>query len=76
MLKVSNVKIHFKVEKSSIGYFRQIIEAYDNLAVMSTVDLDAGVVALFVSPFCKEELLKITKALSRTIPIDLIYETF
>lgn len=41
----------FRVDRRDIGYFRFILEAYEGLATLSTLDARQGIVALYI-PEC------------------------
>lgn len=44
-------KRYFRVERKRIGYLRFIVESYDGLAMVSTIDASEGIVSL-ATPEC------------------------
>jgi len=55
--------IWLKVPTSQIDIFNKFIEAYDNLAVVTTFDVQEGILALWVTPDTKNAALKIIRYL-------------
>jgi hypothetical protein len=61
------------VDRSQIGFIKFILEAHDNLVVMSTLDSKQGVVQLSIAPGCEQLVSDIMKDLSENFtvrPID------
>jgi hypothetical protein len=59
----------FSVDRADIAYLRFIIESYDNLAILSTVDAKNGIVSLSV-PYCLvEDAEQLVRALKSEIEI-------
>ena len=55
--------IWVRVKPKEIDIFNKFIEAYDNLALVTTVDAKAGVLVLWVTPDTKAAVLKIMQKL-------------
>ncbi len=49
---MQTISLFFRVERSQIGYLKFIIEAYEGVAVVSTLDAVRGLVKLSVAPGC------------------------
>jgi hypothetical protein len=47
----------YRMDRRQISFVKFILEAYDNVAVMSTMDPQAGVVRISIAPGC-EALVK------------------
>ncbi len=60
-------KLYFRVERSRISFIRYIFEGYDGLAVLTTVDREAGRVVLSVAPGGEKLALRIMADLAETI---------
>jgi hypothetical protein len=56
-------KLILSVEKSEICYLQWIIESYDGMAAMRTIDPVNGAVEISVVPECKEEILSLIRHL-------------
>ncbi|TLN15325.1 DUF4911 domain-containing protein [bacterium] len=54
---------YFKVDRSEIGYLRFIIESYEGLATISTMDAKNGIVSLSVPDSFAEEADRLVEAL-------------
>jgi hypothetical protein len=67
---METVKKYFRVDHHDIGFIKFIIEAYDGLAVMTTVDRGRGVVELNIAPGCEAEIDLILKDLKKDLLIE------
>lgn len=59
-----------KVRRSDIAYLNEIIEGYDNLAVMRTIDSKEGLVEFLISPSFVEDMKRLLAELRKEIPIE------
>ena len=59
-----------RVDRSEISYLRFIIESYDGLATLSTLDASTGMVELKIAPGCETEIKKIIQDLRNEILIE------
>ncbi len=69
---MQNPAIHIKyfiVDRSDIAYLRFIIESYDNLAILSTVDAKNGIVSLSIPSGFIEDVEQLVQALKSEISI-------
>ena len=60
----------YRVDRREIAYLKFILEAYDGLAVVSTLDPQAGIVVLHIAPGCEQDIEKIVADLSRDIMME------
>lgn len=60
----------FRIDRREIAYLRFIFEGYDGLAVLTTLDSQAGLVALHVAPGCESEVYEIIRDLGKEIMIE------
>jgi hypothetical protein len=67
---METVKKYFRVDHHDIGFIKFIIEAYEGLAVMTTVDRARGVVELNIAPGCEIEIDLILKDLKKDLLIE------
>ena len=60
----------FRVDKSRIGFLKFIFEAYDGIAVITTLDTKDGLVRFAVAPGCMEEVEAVLDDLKKDIYIN------
>ena len=65
-----SAKRYYRIDRREIAFFKFILEAYDGLAVVSTLDPQAGIVALHIAPGCEPDVEKIVADLSRDIMME------
>jgi hypothetical protein len=63
-------KLFFRVDRRRVNLVRFIFEAYEGLAVVTTLDAAKGIVALAVSPGCTDMARSIMTDLSRNIMME------
>ena len=49
---METIKQYFQVDRKEINYLRVIIESYDGMAVLRTVDPHRAIIELQISPGC------------------------
>jgi len=59
-----------RVDRREIAYLRFIFEGYDGLAVLTTIDPQAGLVALHVPPGCESDVEEILQGLREEVLIE------
>jgi hypothetical protein len=59
----------YQVDRRRISFVKFILEAYDNVAVVSTVDARRGLVQIRIAPGCESLVDGIVDELSRTFEI-------
>jgi len=64
------IKKYFRVDRSKIHLLRSILEGYNGMAVLRTVDSRQGLVVLYIAPGCEEEIGKILVGLREEIRIE------
>ena len=64
------VKRYYRVDRREIAFIKFILEAYDGLAVMETLDPIAGMVVFHIAPGCEAEVNMILQDLKREIVIE------
>jgi hypothetical protein len=60
----------YRVDRREIAYLKFILEAYDGLAVVSTVDPEAGILVLHIAPGCEPDVEIILQDLKREIMME------
>lgn len=66
----SDETILLKMEPTHIDFFNKLIEGYDNLALVTTIDAKLGEVALRVTDYTKKDILAILHCLP--IPLSVV----
>ncbi len=64
---MQTVRQYFRVERSQIAFMRFVFEAYDGIAVLETLDPDAGLIVLHVAPGCEPEVAAVLQDLKKDI---------
>ena len=64
------VKRYYRVDRREIAFIKFILEAYDGLAVMETLDPMAGMVVFHIAPGCEADVDMILQDLKRDIVIE------
>ena len=60
----------YNINKSDIGFIKFIFEAYDGLAVISTIQSEKDTIAIYIAPGCEEEADELVEQLSETVKIE------
>ena len=50
---METIKKSFLVDRSRINYIRWIVESYDGMAIVSTIDSNEAVIELKIAPGCE-----------------------
>jgi hypothetical protein len=64
-VKLETTRRCYRVDRSRISFVKFILEAYDNVAVLSTVDPRRGLVQIRIAPGCETLVDGIVADLSR-----------
>ena len=72
IIKMETIKRSFQVERRDISYLRWIIESYDGMAVLRTIDPHKAVIELQISPGCDNMVLELLDSLKEKEGITLI----
>lgn len=64
------VKRYYRVDRREIAFIKFILEAYDGLAVMETLDPMSGMVVLHIAPGCEDDVDMIIQDLKKEIVIE------
>ena len=63
-------KKYLRVDRREICFLRFIFEAYDGIAILTTIDSDAGIVLLTIAPGCEDDVEMILRDLEKDIMIE------
>jgi Mg/Co/Ni transporter MgtE len=72
MVHVDSIQWLLEVEKRDIAYIVSIFEAYDNLAIVRTVNAEQSIIELIISPDYLEDTRQLVNALSDELCIKII----
>ena len=61
---------YFRIERKEISFLKFILEAYEGVAMMRTVDTEAGIVAVHIAPGCEATVETILRDLKQEIMIE------
>ena len=64
------LKQHYRVDRREIAFIRFIIEAYDGLAIVKTLDPQAGLIEFQIAPGCEQDVEMILKDLQCSIMME------
>lgn len=69
---METIKRYYKIDGKEICFVKSILEAYDGMAVLRTVDPKEGIIEISIIPGCEEDIRSILNDLKNHISIDLI----
>jgi hypothetical protein len=69
---MESIKNYFQVEPREISYIRWIIESYDGIAMLRTVDPCEGIIELRISPGCEDLVVELMNSIRDLEGIRLI----
>ena len=67
--ELRTIRRYYHVEKTSIGFLRFIFEAYDGIAVITTIDAGAGHIVFTIPPGCLGEVEAVITILAKDMTI-------
>lgn len=69
---VNSMIRYFRVDRREIGFFRFILDAYDGLAALRTLDPRKGIVAVHIAPGCEADAMDLLADLNRSFRIEAV----
>ena len=67
---LESVQRHYRMDRSQIHFLRFLLEAYEGVAILSTLDPEAGLVVLSIAPGREREATELMADLSRRVMIE------
>ena len=64
------IKQHYRVDRREIAFIRFILEAYDGLAIVKTLDSQAGLIEFQIAPGCERDVEMILEDLQSSIMME------
>jgi len=62
---VKTIKKYFRIDRKEICFLKFILEAYDGIATLTTIDARQGIVLLRIAPGCEDEVETILQDLKK-----------
>ena len=69
MMHTDSVQWRLEVDREDIAYIVSIFEAYENFAVVRTLDPSKGLIELMISPDFLQETRQLLDHLAKEIPV-------
>lgn len=67
---LETIKKYYRIDRREIGFLKFIIEAYDGLAALSTIDPEAGIVVFYIAPGCEADVEMILTEFKKDIMLE------
>ena len=67
---LQTIKQHYRVDRREIAFIRFILEAYDGLAIVKTLDPQAGLIEFQIAPGCEQDVEMILEDLQSRIMME------
>lgn len=67
---MGTIEKFYSVNKADIGFIKFIFEAYDGLAVVSTIKAEKDTIAVYIAPGCEEEADELVDQLAETVKME------
>jgi hypothetical protein len=72
MMHTDSVQWQLEVDKKDIAYIVSIFDAYENFAIVRTLDQSKGLIQLMISPDYLEETRHLLDQLKTEIPLRIV----
>ena len=69
---VETIKKYYRIDRREISFLKYILEAYDGLAVLTTVDSEKGIIVVNIAPGCEADVEMILQDLKKNVMIEKI----
>jgi Domain of unknown function (DUF4911) len=69
-LILETLKKFLRIDRREICFFKFILEAYDGIATLTTIDAHQGIVLLRIAPGCEGDVEAVLQDLKKDIMID------
>ncbi|MDX2438989.1 MAG: DUF4911 domain-containing protein [Desulfobacterales bacterium] len=69
---VETTKKYYRIDRREISFLKFILEAYDGLAVLTTIDSKKGIVVINIAPGCEADVEMILQDLKKNVMIENI----
>jgi hypothetical protein len=62
---METIKLSYRVERKDISYLSWIIQSYEGIAVVKTIDPYKAIIELQISPGCEDTIFELLDALKK-----------
>jgi hypothetical protein len=69
---MDTVQWHFKINSRDIAYMKFVLESYEGLGVLRTIDPKNGIVEVMVPPGLEKDMEMVLDGLGEEIPMERI----
>ena len=70
MLILETLKKHLRIDRREICFLKFILEAYDGIASLTTIDAHQGIVMIRIAPGCEGDVEAVLQDLKKDIIIE------
>jgi len=63
---------YYRIDRREISFLKFILEAYDGLAVVTTLDSTKGIISITIAPGCIQDAEEIIQGLQNEIMIEKV----
>lgn len=67
---MKTIKKHLRIDRKEICFLKFILEAYDGIATLTTIDAYRGVVLLRIAPGCEDEVETVLQDLKKNMMME------
>jgi hypothetical protein len=67
---LETITTYYRVDRKEISYLKFILEAYDGIAGLTTIDPASGLIVLRTAPGCEQEVGDVLNGLGKEILIE------
>ena len=67
---LETIKKYYRIERKEICFLKFIFEAYDGIAMLTTVDSDLSVIMFHIAPGCEDDVEMILYDLQKDMMIE------
>ena len=67
---MKSIRRYYRIDRRQIAFLKFILEAYDGIAAISTIDSRRGDIVLDIAPGCEAEVDAVVKDLGRQMMIE------
>lgn len=67
---MQTAKLYYRVDRRQINFIRFVIEAYEGIAVVTTLDRTQGLIGVAVAPGCEAIVRAVISDLGRSVMIE------
>ena len=69
---MKSIRRYYRIDRRQIAFLKFILEAYDGIATLSTIDPRKGIISLDIPPGCESDVDLVLKDLGRQMMIEAL----